>query len=75
MPIQGQCEELKNLSDALNKEAFGQTIQEANDQGTCIQCKRFALPHCSTDAGRRKFYISRMCEECFDAMFEEDEDE
>jgi hypothetical protein len=73
MPIEGQCPELKNLSDALNKEAFGQTIQEANDAGKCISCKQDALPKCYSEEGRREFYISGMCEHCFDEMFEEDE--
>jgi hypothetical protein len=73
MPIEGQAPELKKLSDTLHKEVYGQTIQEANDAKTCINCKQPALSKCHTEAGTREFYISGLCEECFDAMFEEEE--
>lgn len=40
MPIDDQNPALKKLSDAFCKEAFGQTIQEANDKGRCISRRR-----------------------------------
>lgn len=73
MPIEGQAPELKRLSDELNREEFGQTIQEANDAGTCISCKLPALERCYSAAGKREFFISGLCEKCFDAMFEEED--
>ncbi len=73
MPIKDQVPELKQLSDALNREAFGETIQQANDKGSCISCKLPAIARCYSEAGRREFYISGMCEICFDNMFAEDE--
>ena len=41
----------------------------------CIQCKQPAIPRCHSEAGRREFAISGMCEVCFDAMFAEEDDE
>jgi hypothetical protein len=73
MPIEGQVPELKELSDSLNREAFGETIQEANDAGRCISCKLQAIERCYSEAGRKEFYISGMCERCFDDAFEEEE--
>jgi hypothetical protein len=75
MPIKDQAPELKKLSDDLNTEIFGETIQSAEDKGTCIACKLPALPRCYSDAGRREYGISGMCELCFDKMFDEDEDD
>lgn len=69
MPIEGQAPELKASSDRLNREAFGETIQEANDKGNCIVCKQPALPKCYSEVGRREFYISGICEKCFDEIF------
>lgn len=37
-------------------------------------CKQPALARCHTNAGRREFYISGMCEQCFDKMFSEEVD-
>lgn len=71
MPID-QNPELRALSDELNKSAYGETIQEANDKGNCISCKQPALLRCSTEAGRREFYISGLCEICFDRMFSDE---
>lgn len=73
MPIEDQSPKLKKLSDDLSREAFGETIQEANDKGNCISCKEPALPKCYSEAGKREFYISGMCEVCFDAMWKEED--
>jgi hypothetical protein len=43
--------------------------------GLCIQCKLPAIPRCHSDAGKREFAISGLCEICFDGMFEDEEDE
>jgi hypothetical protein len=60
---------LKDLKNSLAKAAFGMTPDEAQAQGICIKCKEPALPKCYSAAGRREYQISRMCEECFDALF------
>lgn len=46
----------------------------SKSDGLCIECKLPALPGCHSDAGRREFAISGLCEICFDAAFEDDDD-
>ena len=46
------------------------TLQE---QGICWQCKQLAIAKCYSDAGKREFQISGLCEECFDSLFAEDD--
>lgn len=55
--------------------AFGTTREDAQAKGLCVQCKRPALPRCYSDAGRREYGISGMCEPCWDEMFAEPEGE
>jgi hypothetical protein len=55
-------------------EAAGLNLSNKGN-GLCVKCGRPALEHCSTPEGLREFSISGMCEECFDAMFEEEETE
>jgi hypothetical protein len=55
--------------EALSVAAFGITKEEALRQGICVQCRQEALPKCHSDAGRREYRISGMCEMCFDEMF------
>ena len=64
--------QLQSLKDRLANDLFGMTKAEAVEQGICIDCKEPALPNCYSDAGVREYYISGMCEECFDNMFKED---
>ena len=42
------------------------TTKEANEKGTCIQCREKAIPKCYSEAGKKEFYISGLCELCFD---------
>lgn len=54
---------------------FKQIIAErdkAQETGLCVECGRPALEHCKTDAGRREFRISGLCEECFDEITKDD---
>jgi hypothetical protein len=46
---------------------------EAKEKGLRIRCQEPAAEHNHTDAGRREYQISGICEECFDMMFEQDE--
>src|SRR5208282_4692687 len=41
----------------------------------CIKCKQPAILRCHSEAGRREFAISGLCEVCFDDMFAEDDSE
>jgi len=36
--------------------------------GMCISCREPALPKCYSEAGRREYGISGLCEKCFDAI-------
>ena len=54
--------ELPGLTMAL----YGMTKAEALSQGICLQCKMPALPKCYSEAGKREYQISGLCEPCFD---------
>ena len=60
--------DLDKLKDALAVEAFGLSKSDALDQGICVNCLEFALAKCYSDAGRREYGISGLCEPCFDAI-------
>lgn len=64
----------QGFKDSIAKEAHGMTAAQAQKTGICIDCKQLALPKCHTDAGRREYRISAICEECWDAMFAEEEE-
>ena len=58
----------------LSKIVFGTSYNSSQASGLCISCKEPALPNCYSEAGRKEFFISGLCEKCFDAMFENQED-
>ena len=64
---------LQKLKDSLAREAFGETKQEAQQFGSCIYCKQLALPRYYSEAGKREYRISGLCELCFDEITEEAE--
>ena len=66
---------LDEFKDAISKSAFGMTKAEARKTSICVQCKEPALAKCYSDAGRREYAISGLCEQCFDSICGEDEDE
>lgn len=68
-------EKLRFAKDALAKAVYGISLSEAIDKEICVDCRKPALPKCYSDAGRKEFYISGLCEECFDKLFAEDENE
>jgi hypothetical protein len=69
------CMNLDDLKKSLAEEAGLMPLQDAWDAGVCVQCREPALPKCYSDAGRREYGISGMCEKCFDELFKEEEDE
>lgn len=73
MPIEGQNPELTKLAEELCQDLHQITMAEAQAQGICVSCKEPALPKCYSEAGRREYRISGMCERCFDSAFAEDE--
>jgi len=48
--------------------------QQPEGETLCISCKEPALKNCYSEAGIREVHISGMCEKCFDALFEDEED-
>ena len=59
---------LKDFQDDLSKKVFGQTKEEGQKKGLCINCKEPALANCYSAAGRREYQISGLCEKCFDKI-------
>jgi hypothetical protein len=48
------------------REAFGETREEAQDKRVCVSCKQH--PTFTTEAGRREYEISGLCEPCWDRI-------
>lgn len=61
---------LDKFKDNLAKQLYGMTKAEAIEKGICIDCRKPAKPKCHTVAGNKEYFISGLCEECSDAMFE-----
>ena len=57
-----------SYTKSVNKSLDGETIEEAHEAGLCIQCKQLALPNCYSEAGKREYRISGLCEKCFDEI-------
>lgn len=52
--------------DALAEAIFGTRTSDAIDAGRCVRCKR--PPTFTTEAGRREYRITGLCEPCFDLI-------
>lgn len=63
--------------DNLEKSAYGLTRTEAIVRGVCINCKIPAQSgvNIHSPAGAAEYRISGMCEDCFDALFTEEEED
>lgn len=64
----GESEETKEPGDDFAKSLFGMTVSEAIKNDTCVECHQRAWENCYSNAGRREFYISGLCEKCFDKI-------
>ena len=62
--------QLQKFKDKMAKDIYGTTPSECIKQGICIECHEEALPKCYSDAGRREYTISGLCEICFDKICE-----
>ena len=67
--------DIEHLKDTLEESCKIRPFT-CNENGDviCFQCGRVAKEHCYTEAGLREVEISGLCEECFDKLFEEDEE-
>uniref|UniRef100_A0A6M3KYN1 Uncharacterized protein n=1 Tax=viral metagenome TaxID=1070528 RepID=A0A6M3KYN1_9ZZZZ len=65
--------DLQGFKDRLAIDLYGQTTAQATQTDLCIQCKEPALDKCYSDAGRSEYRISGLCEQCFDNIFEEED--
>ena len=66
---------LQELKDTLSNDLFKMTAQVAHDRGICIKYLRPWQIGTYSPAGVREYQISGLCEECFDSLFEEKDDE
>ena len=62
------AQQLDDFKAALAIDTFGMTLEAAQAKGICIDCRQPALPRCYSDAGRREYKISGLCEKCFDTI-------
>ena len=59
---------LQKLKDGLAENIYGKEVKEDRKKGLCIQCRESALEKCYSEAGRREYCISGLCEGCWDNM-------
>lgn len=60
---------MKDFVDDFAKKVFGATRSENQEKGLCVSCGQEALSRCYSEAGRREYGISGLCELCFDEIF------
>jgi hypothetical protein len=65
---------LQQLKDRLAVELYGKTAATAIGERRCIQCGQIAEHRCYSEAGREEFFISGLCEICFDDIVSIQED-
>ena len=56
--------------DKLGNALFGMTPAQAIEKNICIQCNK--PPRFKTEAGKKEYQLTGMCEYCFDDEFQED---
>ena len=59
---------LQDFKDKLARDHYGKTTKEATAAGICISCGKPAMENCYSEAGRREYLISGLCEKCFDEI-------
>jgi len=57
---------LQEFKDKMTKAMYGITVQEAIEQEICIECRK--PKNWYSEAGKREYYISGLCEHCFDKI-------
>jgi hypothetical protein len=65
---------ISNLeSNCLRTGSLKISLKEAWGKGVCASCLKPALENCYSDAGQKEYYISGLCERCFDQTTKEEE--
>lgn len=59
---------IQEFTNRLAEDTFGMTKEEAQAEGLCINCRERAIPKCYSEAGKREYKISGLCEKCFDEI-------
>lgn len=62
----------KDVANRIAKEVHGFTVPEAHERGICVRCH--TPPTFYSEAGRHEYRISGLCEPCFDAVTQFDEE-
>lgn len=57
---------LEDFKNDLTKSLYGMTKDEAVQKGICVQCKNPIEGRIYSNAGKREYKISGLCEICFD---------
>ena len=65
---------MQAFKDNVARSLYDMTTAEAIDKGVCIQCKEPALEKCYSEAGRKEYKMSGLCEPCFDGITKEPEE-
>ena len=64
---------LAKFKEMLDCKTYGFSLAERQaliDTGRCFQCREEAIPKCTTSAGVSEYFISHLCEPCFDTLME-----
>ena len=71
--MQNKSPQMKSIINNLSTSIYGISMEEAVKQEICVQCQQPAMSNIFTDLGMEEYYISGICERCWDRMFGEDE--
>jgi len=66
---------MRNFKNKLSKEIYGMSFDEALSKKICVHCREEALPKCYSEEGREEYYISGLCEKCFDELTKGEKEE
>lgn len=65
---------IEHLKDTIEESCKIRPLtRNENGDVICYNCGRIAKEHCYSSAGLREVEISGLCEECYDAIFSQEE--
>ena len=71
-----KSEDITLILDGISNDIYDMTSTEALEKDICIDCKKDMKPDAfKTDAGRIEYAITGLCEDCYDKIFEEGDDD